>query len=101
MRFLTAGESHGPGLVVIVEGIPRGLAVAPETFARDLRRRQAVYGRGPRSAAEPEQFEVLGGIRAGATTGAPVSILLRHRQRETWRSILDPWAGADASNWPI
>ena len=99
MRFLTAGESHGPGLVVIVEGLPRGVAVSREAIARDLARRQRVYGRGPRSQSEPESFEVLSGLRGGRTTGAPVAVLLRHRRWETWRPILDPWEPAAAENF--
>ncbi|MGE5598120.1 MAG: chorismate synthase, partial [Bacteroidota bacterium] len=54
MRFLTAGESHGPGLTVIVEGLPRGIPISEAAIARDLARRQAGYGRGPRAAGEPE-----------------------------------------------
>ncbi|NLG84068.1 MAG: chorismate synthase [Firmicutes bacterium] len=99
MRFLTAGESHGPGLVVIVEGLPRGVVVSQEAIAVDLARRQQVYGRGPRAQSEPEIFEVLGGLRGGRTTGAPVAVLLRHRRWELWRSILDPWEPAVAEKF--
>lgn len=88
MRFLTAGESHGPGLVTIVEGLPRGVSVSTDSLLHDLRRRQAGYGRGPRAANEPERIELLAGVRAGRTTGGPVAILLRHKHWETWRPVM-------------
>lgn len=91
MRFLTAGESHGPGLVVIAEGLPRGVPVSAEMLDHELRRRRAGYGRGPRAKSEPEEIEILAGLRGGRTTGAPVSVLLRHRHWPTWRPVLDPW----------
>ena len=96
MRFLTAGESHGQALVVIVDGLPRGVSVTREILLRDLGRRQAGYGRGPRASSEPEQLSIIAGVRAGRTTGAPVSVILRHGRWETWRPVLDPDAGASA-----
>lgn len=90
MRFLTAGESHGPGLTVIVEGLPRGIPISEAAIARDLARRQAGYGRGPRAAGEPEVLEITAGVRRGRTTGAPVAVFLRHRHWETWRPVMDP-----------
>lgn len=90
MRFLTAGESHGPGLVAIAEGLPRGVVISTAILARDLARRQAGHGRGHRARSEPEQLEILAGVRAGRTTGAPVAVLLRHGHWGIWRPVMDP-----------
>ena len=72
LRFLTAGESHGQGLVVILDGLPSGLAIDFDAMDHDLRQRQAGYGRGRRMAIESDRAEVLSGVRRGRTTGAPV-----------------------------
>ncbi|HDD24443.1 MAG TPA: chorismate synthase, partial [Chloroflexi bacterium] len=74
LRFLTAGESHGPCLTAIVEGLPAGLTVNVAAINRDLARRQTGYGRGGRMAIEQDQVEILGGVIAGRTTGAPVAM---------------------------
>ena len=80
LRFLTAGESHGPELVVIVEGLPGGLALDQEAIDRDLRRRQGGYGRGARSTKiERDHAEVVGGVVNGRTTGAPVAMRIVNR----------------------
>ena len=75
LRFLTAGESHGQALVVIVEGLPSGLAIDPAVTAADLKRRQGGYGRGRRMAIESDTAEVLSGVRKGETLGGPVALL--------------------------
>ena len=79
MRYLTAGDSHGPGLVVIVDGVPAGVPLAPVHIERDLARRRAGYGRSERMAAETEEVQVWGGLYAGMTTGAPLGILIPNR----------------------
>ena len=80
LRFLTAGESHGKGLVVILEGMPAGLHLDLDAISEQLRRRQGGYGRGRRMAIESDQAEVLSGVRAAETLGSPIALLLRNRQ---------------------
>ena len=87
-RFLTAGESHGPGLGIIVEGVPAGLALDPETLAVDLARRQRGYGRGARQAIEQDRAEILGGVRHGVTLGSPIHLLVRNRDWENWTRVM-------------
>ena len=72
-RFLTAGESHGPGLTAIVEGVPAGLRVQTDYINDQLRRRQGGYGRGARQKIETDTVEYLSGIRFGFTTGNPIT----------------------------
>jgi chorismate synthase len=88
LRFLTAGESHGKGLVVILEGLPAGLALDPEAITVDLRRRQGGYGRGRRMAIEADEAEVLSGVRAGETIGSPIALLIRNRDWPNWQETL-------------
>jgi chorismate synthase len=97
LRFLTAGESHGPGLTVIVEGLPAGVPVDRAAIDSDLRRRQGGYGRGGRMKIETDQVEVLSGVRHGKTLGSPVAFLVRNRDFENWRDVMapDPPAPAD------
>ncbi len=84
-RFLTAGESHGKALVVIVEGVPAGLALDEEYIARDLARRQKGYGRGGRMDIEQDHAEILSGVRHGLTIGSPISLLIPNRDWENWK----------------
>jgi chorismate synthase len=79
LRFLTAGESHGPGLVTIVEGLPAGLEVSVEALAAELARRRWGHGRGERMSVEEDELEILGGVRFGRTLGGPVAVLVRNR----------------------
>jgi len=88
LRFLTAGESHGQGLVVILEGLPSGLAIDFDAMNHDLRQRQAGYGRGRRMAIESDRAEVLSGVRRGRTTGAPVALLIRNRDWSNWQATM-------------
>jgi len=88
LRFLTAGESHGQGLVIIVEGLPAGLEVDADGITRDLRERQAGYGRGRRMAIESDRAEILAGVRRGTTTGAPVAMLIRNRDWTNWQATM-------------
>ncbi len=90
LRFLTAGESHGPALSVVVEGLPAGVPVEREAIDADLRRRQGGYGRGGRMKIETDTVEVLGGVRHGKTLGSPVSLLVRNRDHEAWRDVMSP-----------
>lgn len=78
LRYLTAGESHGTALVGILDGMPSGVSVKPECFARLLQKRQAGYGRGPRSKTQPDTVEIISGIVDGLTIGSPVSLLIKN-----------------------
>jgi chorismate synthase len=83
LRFLTAGESHGPALVVTVEGMPAGLPILADDVASELARRRLGYGRGPRMRFEQDELELLGGIRHGRTLGSPIAILIRNSEWAT------------------
>jgi len=85
LRFLTAGESHGPTLVVILEGLPAGLPIDTDAIARDLRRRQGGYGRGRRMAIESDRANIVSGVRAGETLGGPVAMLIENRDWVNWQ----------------
>ena len=84
IRFLTARESHGPGLVAIVEGLPAGVPFATDDLAAELARRRMGYGRGNRMKLEKDELEVLGGIRHGFTLGSPVAVLIRNTEWPRW-----------------
>lgn len=90
LRFTTAGESHGPALVTILEGIPAGLKVLAEDVNADLARRQMGHGRGRRMQIESDAIEFLSGVRAGETTGSPIAMLIRNRDWKNWSEIMDP-----------
>ena len=90
IRFTTAGESHGQALVGILEGIPAGLELLAEHVNVQLARRQHGYGRGRRMQIEQDAVEFLAGVRAGETTGAPIALLIRNRDWQNWRDIMDP-----------
>ena len=96
-RFLTAGESHGPALVVIVEGVPAGLAITPEDIAVDLARRQLGYGRGRRMAIEQDRADVLSGIRRGETLGSPIALQIRNKDWTNWQHTMSVEAVPDES----
>jgi len=85
LRFLTAGESHGPSLTAIIEGLPSGLPLKPEDINHDLRRRQEGYGRGGRMKIERDQVQITGGIIEGQTTGAPLSLVVENRDWANWK----------------
>jgi chorismate synthase len=88
LRFLTAGESHGKGLVVILEGMPAGLHVDLDAITEQLRRRQGGYGRGRRMAIESDQAEVISGVRGAETLGSPIALLIRNRDWENWKQTM-------------
>lgn len=93
LRFLTAGESHGPGLVTIVEGLPKGIEVRLEDFASELARRRHGYGRGKRMSVETDDLEILAGIRHGTTLGSPVAVVIRNTEWPKWSQIMSPDTG--------
>lgn len=90
LRFMTAGESHGPGLVTIVEGLPRGLEVSAGQITDELARRRMGYGRGKRMAIEKDEIEILGGIRHGRTLGSPVAVVIRNTEWPRWSEEMSP-----------
>ncbi len=96
LRYLTAGESHGQALVVIVEGLPALLPITIEQIADELARRRLGYGRGPRMRFERDDVEVLAGVRHGRTLGSPVSILIRNTEWPKWVEEMSPAPGATA-----
>jgi len=85
LRYLTAGESHGPQLTAIVEGVPAGLALAEEIINLDLAKRQGGYGRGGRMQIETDTVSILSGVRWGESLGSPVTLAIRNRDWENWR----------------
>src|SRR3954465_11674645 len=91
LRLMTAGESHGPALVTILEGLPHGLSVSREAIDGDLRRRQMGYGRGGRMKIEKDTVEVLSGLRGGLTLGGPLAMAVRNADFENWRDVMDPF----------
>nr|CAA9234200.1 Chorismate synthase [uncultured Armatimonadetes bacterium] len=84
-RFLTSGESHGPSLATIIEGLPAGMPLTAEPIDAHLRRRQGGYGRGARQKIETDSAEILSGVRFGETLGSPVTLLVRNRDWENWK----------------
>jgi chorismate synthase len=91
LRFVTAGESHGPALVAILEGLPAGLVLDRTAIDVDLRRRQEGYGRSPRQRIEQDEVEVLAGLRHGRTLGTPLALVVRNRDHANWEWGMSPW----------
>ncbi|HEU4401452.1 MAG TPA: chorismate synthase, partial [Candidatus Polarisedimenticolia bacterium] len=85
MRFLTAGESHGPALVAILDGLPAGLSLSRDDIDRELKRRQHGYGRGGRMKIEQDRVEILSGVRHGRTLGSPIAMTIANRDWDNWR----------------
>ena len=96
-RFTTAGESHGRGLVAILEGIPAGLPLFAERVNVELQRCQGGYGRGARMKIEADRIEWLAGVRAGETIGSPIALLVWNRDWEHWQDVMAPEADAPAT----
>ena len=88
MNFKTAGESHGKGLVGIINDFPSGIAIDPIIIDNELRRRQKGYGRGGRMAIEKDRVELISGIRKGLTTGSPISFIIRNKDWENWQDLM-------------
>ena len=91
LRFTTAGESHGPGLVAIVEGLPAGLELDRERIDREMARRQLGHGRGGRMKIERDSVEVRSGVRHGRTLGSPIAVLVANRDYSNWEERMNPW----------
>ncbi|MEA3369539.1 MAG: chorismate synthase [Candidatus Ratteibacteria bacterium] len=91
LRFLTAGESHGKGLTAILEGLPAGLKIDEKFLNGRLEKRQAGFGRGGRMKIEADRAEILSGLRNGLTMGGPIAILIKNRDWENWKDIMDAW----------
>src|SRR5438132_8412928 len=91
LRFTTAGESHGPGLVAVLEGLPAGLRLTPEDLDRDLARRQLGHGRGGRMKIEQDSAAVTGGVRHGRTLGSPIALQVNNRDYANWEERMNPW----------
>ncbi|HEX4778484.1 MAG TPA: chorismate synthase [Acidimicrobiia bacterium] len=96
LRFLTAGESHGPALTVIVEGLPAGLPILVEDVASELARRRLGYGRGPRMRFERDDVEINGGVRHGRTLGSPVSMVIHNTEWPKWQEEMSAAPGVTA-----
>ncbi len=88
LRFLNAGESHGPALTAIIEGIPSNLRISSEYINRELARRQTGYGRGGRMKIEKDQVEILSGVRFGLTLGSPITLMVKNKDWENWTEIM-------------
>ncbi|NJC85206.1 chorismate synthase [Planosporangium mesophilum] len=90
LRWLTAGESHGPALVAILEGVPAGVAVTSAEIAHELGRRRLGYGRGARMSFEQDEVEIIGGIRHGLTQGSPVAVRVGNSEWPKWETVMSP-----------
>src|SRR5688572_24756649 len=107
LRWLTAGESHGPALVAMLDGVPAGVEVTSEEIGRDLARRRLGYGRGARMAFEQDVLEIVGGLRHGRTLGSPVAIRIGNSEWPKWETVMaadpvDPaQLAAQARNAPL
>jgi chorismate synthase len=91
LHFITAGESHGPGLTCVVEGLPAGLELHEETLNRDMARRQLGHGRGGRMKIERDRAEVTAGVRHGRTLGGPIALQIANRDYANWEERMNPW----------
>src|SRR5947209_5247814 len=91
LRLITAGESHGPGLTCILEGMPAGLALDKKALNRDLARRQLGHGRGGRMKIEKDQVQLTGGVRHGRTLGGPIALQVVNRDFANWEERMNPW----------
>ncbi len=90
LRWLTAGESHGPQLTVILEGVPAGLELGAADLRQDLRRRQGGHGRGGRQQIEVDQARIVGGVRGGVTLGSPSALVIENRDHQNWTAQMTP-----------
>src|SRR5258706_16050183 len=95
MRLITAGESHGAGLVAVVDGVPAGVPIAAADIDSDLRRRQLGYGRGARQKIERDAVNITGGVRHGRSTGAPIALQIANRDAVNWERVMSAHPGRD------
>jgi chorismate synthase len=94
LRFITAGESHGPGLVAVIEGLPAGIPFLQSELKSELARRTLGFGRGPRMAIERDEVEIMGGVRHGTTLGSPVAVVIHNTEfPEKWSEEMSPHPG--------
>lgn len=91
LRFVTAGESHGPELTALVTGVPAGLALDRSAIALEMRRRQHGFGRGSRMTIESDEAEITAGVRGGVTLGSPIALRVRNRDHENWSAVMGVW----------
>ncbi len=91
LQLVTSGQSHGPGIVAVLSGLPAGLTVDRERMQRDLARRQAGYGRSPRQKIEQDTAEILGGMRHSKTLGGPISLIVANRDHANWGAAMSAW----------
>lgn len=91
LKFVTSGESHGPGLTTIVEGLPAGLVLDREELDRDMARRQLGHGRGGRMKIETDRVDIRSGVRHGRTLGGPITVLVANRDYANWEERMNPW----------
>ena len=96
LRLTTAGESHGPGLTAIVEGLPAGLELHAEEIDADMARRQLGHGRGGRMKIERDAATVTAGVRHGRTLGGPIALQVANRDYANWEERMNPWPVSDA-----
>ncbi|MCX7988804.1 MAG: chorismate synthase [Thermodesulfovibrio sp.] len=101
LRFLTAGESHGKGLIGIIEGMPSGLAISKEFINNELKRRQGGYGRGGRMKIESDEVEILSGIRWGKTLGSPITLFIKNRDWQNWEKAMNEDPYFESSIQPV
>lgn len=94
LRFLTAGESHGPSEVAILEGLPAGLTITKDDIQHDLDKRKGGYGRGGRGKIESDEVEILSGIRLGKTLGSPIALVVKNNDYENWKERMSPTPSA-------
>src|ERR671936_694065 len=103
LSYVTAGESHGPGLTVVVSGLPAGLELDHDRIRADLARRQAGYGRSPRQQLEQDDVEPRGGLRHGRTLGSPLAFFIQNRDHANWAAPMSAWpvepAELDGYSW--
>src|SRR5260370_9331188 len=90
LRWLTAGESHGPQLTVIIDGLPSGLEISEEDLRRDLARRQSGHGRGGRQQIETDVARIVSGVRGGVTIGSPIKLVLENKDHVNWTAQMTP-----------
>ncbi|MHB8882235.1 MAG: chorismate synthase [Thermodesulfovibrionales bacterium] len=101
IKFITSGESHGPALTGIIEGIPAGLGISTEEIGRDLKRRQGGHGRGGRMKIEADHAQILSGVRWGRTLGSPISLMIENRDWKNWSEGMSPDAAHRGSIKPV
>ena len=99
LRLLTAGESHGPALTAVLDGMPAGLPITPSMIDHELARRQKGYGSGGRMKIEKDSVQILGGVMAGETIGAPIAFLVENADYAKWKGkFIEPMTSP--SPWP-